>query len=177
MSYQSYICIARLGGASHYFLWQTDLEMDRLDRVVVDDDGGRIASFATENEARAHATARGGPAATEPPAVYDLDRIAAWCDHPTEVTLDREAVLNAWNLFSDLGDPAPGVTNAFRFAASSAGASYEKLFFSTNLPAMTPAGSSYTPLWSAAELDRLSQALRLGLEEFASRLPSIGPVE
>jgi hypothetical protein len=176
MSYQSYICLARLGGASHYFLWQTDLETDRLDRVVVDD-GGRIASFATEIEARTHANARGEPAATEPPVVYDLDRLAAWCDHPAEVTLDCEAILDVWNLFSDLGDPAPAVTNAFRFAASSAGASYEKLLFGTNLPAMTPAGSSYTPLWSAAELDRLSQTLRLGLQEFASRLPSIGPAE
>ena len=90
MGYQSYVCLARLTGAVHYFLWQTDPADDRPDRVLLAD--------------------------------------------------------------------------------GAAGAAYEKLFFGNNLPAVTPAGASYTPLWDVAELARLSHTLRLGLTEFAARL-------
>jgi hypothetical protein len=40
---------------------------------------------------------------------------------------------------------------------------YDKLFFGNNLPAITPAGVSYEPVWSHDEIETLSRIYRLGL--------------
>lgn len=169
MGYLSYVCLCRLGGKPRYLLWQTDLETDAPDRVLADP-LGRVASFGSDGEARAHAAARGEPAPEAPPVVYDLDRLAAWCDHPGEATLDCEAALNAWNLLADLPAPPADAPSVFGRADQSGRELYDKLFFGNNLPAITPRGTSYTPLWSAEELARLSHTLRLGLAYLAARL-------
>ena len=169
MSYQSYVCLARLGGSSCYFVWQTDVAAKQADRVLLDVDQC-IATFSTEREARAAADARGEGAEPSAPVVYDLDRLAAWCEHPAEATLDCEAAINAWNLFNDLGTSTGGTVNMYRFAERGLNSVYDKLFFGNNLPSITPSGESYTPAWDVEELARLAQALRLGLTEFAARI-------
>ena len=58
MSYQSYVCLARLGGSARYFIWQTDVAAKQADRVLLDVDQC-IATFDTEREARAAADTRG----------------------------------------------------------------------------------------------------------------------
>ena len=169
MGYLTYVCLCRVKPKPRYFLWQTDLESDAPDRVLIDI-AGRISSFGTEAAARRSAAARGEPAVAEPPVVYDLDRLAAWCDHPGEATLDCEAALSAWNLFADLPAPPTGAPSIFGRADRSTGALYDKLFFGNNLPSVTPEGAAYTPLWSDEELTRLSHTLRLGLAEFTQRI-------
>jgi hypothetical protein len=46
-----------------------------------------------------------------------------------------------------------------------AGKIYDKLFFANNLPAITPRGASYEPIWSEGEIELLSRIYRFGLAE------------
>jgi hypothetical protein len=48
---------------------------------------------------------------------------------------------------------------------------YDKLFLGCNLPAMTPEGQRYDPMWSAEDCRKLAQLLRLGLVELQAALP------
>jgi hypothetical protein len=63
--------------------------------------------------------------------------------------------------------------NVFGRADKSASELYHKVFFANNLPAVTPNGATYTPLWSSEELARLSHTLRLGLAQFTDRLSEV----
>jgi len=49
--------------------------------------------------------------------------------------------------------------------AQRAGKIHDKLFFANNLPAITPRGASYEPIWSEGEIELLSRIYRFGLAE------------
>ena len=166
-----YSCAFTWQGARGFFLWHGDAESDTeacADGVEVDG-SGRIPTFASETSCRAYAEARGYSLHAVPDLHYDLDALGRWCDSPSDITLDLNATLDAWNLFGD----TPGeseVVNLFRRWDGRSGALYEKLFFAQNLPAVTPAGRHYSPIWSSDELRELAKVLRLGLAEFTTRL-------
>jgi hypothetical protein len=164
-----YVCVAQLRGRTTYFLWHSDPDSPEPDGVLLDGES-RIPAFATEAAARSYAVAQGRAVAADPPSAYDLDRVAAWCDEPTQIALDYAALLDTWNLYTDLGPVLGSATNLFAHSEQRANALYEKLFLGNNLPSMTPAGEHYTPTWTTPELLHLSRILRLGFEEFARRL-------
>lgn len=164
-----YVCVARVRGRTVYFLWHSDPDSPEPDGVLLDGES-RIPAFATEAAARSYTAAQGLAVAAEPPSEYDLDRVAAWCDEPTQTALDCAVLLDTWNLYTDLGPVLGGATNIFVHSEQRANALYEKLFLGNNLPSMTPAGEHYTPTWTTPELLHLSRILRLGFEEFAGRL-------
>ncbi len=157
-----YLCVAQLDGTQRVFLWETDDEAN--DRVVLDD-AGFVSCFASEIAARAAATDENPPVASEEPSVYDLDGIEAWCRSTASIS-DCGHLLNAWNLFGDL----PHADNLFSSADSRSNSLYDKLFRSCNLPAMTPPGEEYVPMWSASEVASLKHLLLLGLAELRARL-------
>jgi hypothetical protein len=54
-----------------------------------------------------------------------------------------------------------------------AGKIYDKLFFANNLPAVTPRGASYEPIWSEGEIELLSRIYRFGLAELRAGIQNI----
>jgi len=58
----------------------------------------------------------------------------------------------------------------FSHADSRNGDLYRKLFRANNLPAMTPPGAEYYPVWTRTEVDALAQVLRLGIAEVRHQL-------
>jgi len=77
-------------------------------------------------------------------------------------------VNNAWNFFIDVR--AVGACAAFDRADRKATKCYDKLFWGLNLPAMTPEGKSYEPVWQTAETKLMKDVLRAGLDNLRSRL-------
>jgi hypothetical protein len=70
---------------------------------------GKIASFADERQVRAFCRENGSSLMSEPPAVCDFDKVAAWCDSPAAGSIEPAASLNAWNMLEDAHGsfPAP----------------------------------------------------------------------
>ncbi|MBA3453348.1 MAG: hypothetical protein H0T42_09680 [Deltaproteobacteria bacterium] len=157
-----YLCVALLDGIQRLFLWESDDETD--DRVALDE-AGFLLCFPSEFAARAATQAESRPVSSEAPSVYDLDAIEAWCRSTATVT-DCRRLLNAWNLFGDL----PRNDNLCASADARNNSLYDKLFAGCNLPAMTPPGEEYVPMWTSAEIAALKRLLLLGLAEFRARL-------
>lgn len=157
-----YLCAARLDGTDRYFLWESG--DDAPDRVVLDD-AGFVLTFPGEQAAREAPSVESEAVSPEQTAVYDLDAIETWAKSTAEVR-DCSELLNAWNLFGDL----PRGENLFGEAAARANLVYDKLFWGCNLPAMTPPGEHYVPIWSASETAALKRLLMLGLAEFRGRI-------
>src|SRR5947207_4772018 len=91
----------RLGGRARFFLWQSDMELSG-ESTVVREDGGSILTFATSDEARAYAVAKGLTVEREGGThVYDLDGVRKWCQNPRPDTLNAAQVFMAWKLLED----------------------------------------------------------------------------
>jgi hypothetical protein len=165
----AYLCLAHLDGRDLYFLWHTDVEGDTPDQVLKDVDG-HILAFASETAARSHAPGDVLRLEDDAPVAYDLDRIAEWCERPWSSPVDCEELLDAWNLFMDLGAAPSPTFSLFRASQAESHELYEKLFFGSNLPAVTPEGEHYRPSWLGDELMRLSSIVGLGLQVFRSLL-------
>jgi hypothetical protein len=162
-----YLCELLLDRRRLHVVWYSD-EVDGLVRLK----DGKIASFADERQVRAFCRENGTSLVLEPPAVYDFDKMAAWCDSPTAGSIEPVVFLNAWNMLED----ARGLRlDVHLHDASSQRASkiYDKLVFANNLPAVTPAGASYEPTWSEDEVELLSRIYRFGLAELRSSIHDI----
>ena len=79
-------------------------------------------------------------------------------------------MINAWNLFIDVR--AVGPCPSFDRADRKAHKCYEKAFWGLNLPAMTPRGKRFVPVWRVAEIKLMQDVLRAGLDNLRSRLGS-----
>ena len=151
----------RLGGSTGYLLWFTDED----DGIVTTPDG-RIPSFPTSRALFNYATAQGFTVEGEETSLHDLDAIQAWVNAPKPLPLDCSEILSAWNLFGDVARSVPSDSCAFTSMDASLGASYEKLFWGNNLPAVTPAAQRFDPEWSLDEVRCLSELMQCGLEMF-----------
>ena len=163
-----YLCEFRLDGRRLYIVWYSD-DKDGLVRFK----NGKIVSFAGMHEVREFCHANGMSLVPEPAAVYDFDVIAQWCDHPAAESIDPPSFLNAWNMLRDANSLKSDVLNLCDISESRADKVYEKLFFGNNLPAMTPEGAGYEPIWSQDEMETLSCIYRLGLAELRAALDGI----
>ena len=154
-----YLCELLFDRRRLYVVWYSD-EVDGLVRLK----DGKIASFADERQARAFCRENGISIMLEPPAVYDFDKVAMWCDSPASGSIEPTAFLNAWNMLED----ARGLrldAHLPEISSQRAGKIYDKLFFANDLPAVTPRGASYEPIWSEGEIELLSRIYRVGLVE------------
>jgi hypothetical protein len=153
-----YLSEFRLDSRRLYVVWYSN-DKDGLARLA----DGKIASFADESQVHAFCGANDMSLMPEPPAVYDFDLIVAWCRQPTAESIDPSSFLNAWNILEDALSVRFYAVNVDDITALGAEKIYNKLFFGSNLPAVTPAGESYEPIWSHDEIEILSRIYRLGL--------------
>ena len=150
----------RLQHCESYLLW---ISGDK-DSVVVDADGF-VPSFRTFGLLQEFADRKHYRLETEEPKLHDLDWVTI---SQTDKSVDCEAALAAWNLFSDVSASVPELNHNFKGLDSQFRLIYDKLFWGNNLPSMTPEGERYLPQWSADELHSLAQILASGLDLFMS---------
>lgn len=143
-----------------YLIWTSNGE----DGVVVDD-AGFVPVFKDAQAVQAYADGSGYKLESEEPILHDLDWVAAWVNEPQAPILCNEA-LAAWNLFSDVARSVH--EGAFGPLDSRFPEVYNKLFWGSNLPSMTPEGRHYDPEWLPEERRALAQVLGAGLEMFRS---------
>jgi hypothetical protein len=163
MAPEYFPCLFRLGNADHYVIWSSD-DRDGLVR-----DGGRVVAFPSLGELQAYAVQRELQIQPAEVGKYDWDSIERWCSAPEARAITADAFLNAWNMVVD-GLPARGQFDLFSHVAGRNGPLYEKLSRANNLPAMTPPGAEYYPVWTRAEVDALAQVMRLGIAEVRYQL-------
>lgn len=155
-----YKLLYRLNGSNQFLLWYSD----DLDGVETVDDC--TPSFRTEAELLAYAKTRSLLVKQEEPVLHDLDVVAAWLADPREETISCAAFLAAWNLFGDIARSSPVAGASFGPRVEQHGSVYEKLFWGSNLPAITPDGERFRPQWSHDEVAALAQVLKEGLDAF-----------
>ena len=160
-----YFCEFRFDHRRLYVVWYSN-EQDGLVRLK----DGRIAAFADEPQVHEFSRASGMSLMPDPPQVYDFDMIAAWCDHPTSEKIDPAAFLNAWNMLEDAQSFKSNVVSLYKITSRRADEIYDKLFFGNNMPAVTPDGVSYEPIWSQDEIEVLSRIYRFGLAELRASI-------
>jgi hypothetical protein len=166
---EGFVCKAIHCSRDVYFIWVSDSDANVRDRVLLDADN-QIPAFSSEGAAREFAAALVSTVSEGLAHAYDFDILSEWCETPGAIDLDVKAVLDAWNLFTDLEFKSTEATNLFDQVQGSANALYDKLFWANNVPSVTPDGETFTPEWEESELVRLSWVLRAGLREFVSRL-------
>ena len=163
----------RLDKADFYLLWCTDISDDGTDPDgVVLNETGFILTFRHVDDLRAEAARRSllvEPDVNQEP--LDLDAVKRWLASARKTTVDCETFLNAWNLFSDLASTVQG--GPVHIDGQREGRIYDKLFWGTNIPVLTPPGKHYNPIWSKSEVGRMRNVLGAGMRLFRDRL---GPV-
>ena len=158
-----YLCELLLDRRRLYVVWYSDA-VDGLVRLK----DGKIASFADERQVRAFCRENGISLVLEPPAVYDFDKMTTWCDSPASGSIEPTAFLNAWNMLEDAHGPRLDA-HLPEISSQIAGKIYDKLFFANNLPAVTPRGASYEPIWSEDESRAIVAHLPLRSRRVACR--------
>ncbi len=149
----------RLDGRTRYLLWYDDTP----ERLLLDA-AGCIASYGTLTEVVEQAELLHLALQMEPPILHDLDRLAAQLVVLRPSTIACAPLLEAWNLFDAVG--ASLRWSRFDPQSSRTQKLYEKLFWGSNLPAVTPAGEQYRPIWSLREVRQLRIVLFDGLQLF-----------
>ena len=160
----------RLAGADAYLIWFTDDSDDGTepDGVLLDGDG-LIVTFRHMDNLQDHAASHGLTVVPKTNAEpLDLDIVEQWLATARKTNVDCETFLNAWNLFSDLATTTQGRTA--HIDGQREGRIYDKLFWGNNLPALTPPGKHYEPIWSKSEVGRMRNVLTTGMLLFHARL-------
>ncbi len=160
-----YLCRVRLNGAVVFVVWYSS-ERDGFAR----DDAGRLRAACTPEELMATAGMRDVLLGSNEPADYDFDRIRAWCAAPNGTGIDCAAFLNTWNFLDDLARLSDGAETPYTRLSREAAACYDKLFWGSNLPAVTPPGERFEPDWRADELAEIHSVLEAGLDLLESEL-------
>lgn len=154
----------RREGKERFLLWHSGEEIDS----VVLNSAGYILSFSCLAELCRFADANALQVDNAEPELHDLDYIAFWV-REKNTCLDCEQTLNAWNFFCDIANSVDcPQKRLFSEYDAQLNAVYDKLFWRNNLPALTPPGERFVPVWSAEEINALVLLLSAGLELFAS---------
>jgi hypothetical protein len=156
-----YILSSKIG----YLVWVSDDEESNKDHFVTND-GGKVSTFSSLDDLKYFEKHRGLMVnASSEPHTLNLDAIANWLSNGEEMP-ECGVLLDAWNAFNDISssfqeDDAPFAKMNFAHKPI-----YEKLFWGSNLPAVTPAGERYDPIWNAGEIESLKSIFGTGLDLF-----------
>ena len=160
-----------LDGKIRFLIWHTG---DEADGVYLGQDGA-VSIFKTLAELVRYAQSHDlSQLKLGDQHFHNLDVIKVWLKRKRPGQIHCEAFLNAWNLLGDVSasvgigsDPDPNRTQNI----------YQKLFWGSNIPAITPPGKHFTPLWSGAEVTVMREVLGAGLSHFRNhvRLRSVSP--
>ncbi|WP_454831317.1 hypothetical protein [Pseudoxanthomonas wuyuanensis] len=144
----------RLDGSERHFIWYTG-EQDGVLLVVA----GRLATFPDLPAVVQFLSLRGLVLEPEESDIYDFDQLSDWLAEPKAETLDCPTMLNIWNMLADVAHslslPMHGAREALDL--------YDKLFWGSNIPAVTPEGKKFIPDWSDSEIAALARVLSSGL--------------
>lgn len=168
----SYVVLLRACGREHFLLWQSGGAAP--DRYVLQPGTSSFLRAATLEALLDGAVKLGCRVAEPTPEVLDLDRLfrmlTALRPERSSSTRTCECLLNGWNTLEDMArsigipmdapDPEEKAT---------LGLAYDKLFYGNNLPALTPAGQRYNPLFSAGERRAMRRHLRRLWQEITVR--------
>ena len=135
---------------------------DEPDGVLLGPEG-KLLVFASAAELYSYAQAHGFEPSIDEGATLDLDSVADWCAHPSAETLSCVALLDAWNFFGDVQASAGSAGSAFVGNRDEYDWLNARLFHGCNLPAVTPPGERFDPVWSAPDVEAMSKVLRSGL--------------
>lgn len=152
-----YILDYRLDGMVSHLIWLSN----DTDGVVLDGDG-KIPAFRELPELRGFAAHLGLTLQAHEPGSkpVDLDEVKRWLEAP-KAGITCEVFLGSWNLFDDV---ARSVRDSeFMRLSKEASGVYDKLFWGSNLPAVTPPGEHFEPVWSNQEEATLRQVLVRGM--------------
>jgi hypothetical protein len=153
----------RWRGGLRLLLWQSG----DTDSVCVNSDG-YLYSFSSPADLNSFADANQMRIEDEEPRLHDLDSIETWIGGQKS-DVDCVATLNAWNLFCDVANSVENpLKENFEKIDAEMSDVYDKVFWSNNLPAVTPPGKKFVPTWSAEELQALAALLSAGLIMFTS---------
>ena len=155
MTHTYYHLSYRLDAIDAYLIWFSNDQ----DGLITEPDG-TVPSFPDHISLLAYASAHHLAIDPMPPVPHDLDAIVSWLRRPLLGDIDCDNVLSVWNLFGDL---ARSVGGSFDRDHKRSRRIYEKLFWGNNLPAVTPPGKHYTPIWSDEERLILQEILKEGL--------------
>jgi hypothetical protein len=162
-----YLCVARIDGSDVTFAWASGGA--DADRVVLTNSGA-ILTFESPQAARAALLAERHAVAADEPAFHDFDELLRWCKSSAGISSagisSCPGLLRLWNLLADL----PREGSLFGAAETRARRAYDKLFWGSNHPAITPPGEHFTPTWTALETAKIKRLLLLGVAEFRGRL-------
>ena len=164
MEREFYFCCCRLDEKDFYFIWFSDeadgVYLDLQGNFVVYNDLESLISYTKEQNLFIK---------DEEPVFYNLQKLETILSKKS-FKVDCVEFLNAWNLFDDISrsvegnfDPDHKITKKI----------YDKLFWGNNLPAVTPEGKYYEPLWSKKELEIIRDVLLNGVAIFRNNLKHI----
>lgn len=157
---KTYYCLwYRLDDTDGYLIWYSNDH----DGVVVQSDGA-VPSFGSLALLHTYAAAHQIVIKEEEPGLHNLDRVETWLNTPTlSSDIDCADFLADWNLFGDISASTNG---SFDHDQKLTQDIYEKIFYGNNLPAMTPPGKHYTPIWTEAEITLMWKILSDGMSLF-----------
>lgn len=155
----------RLDDNEWWLLWYSN----DTDGLWVDEEGS-IPAFDSLSALERFADSKGIELGLDKGDMLDLPLIERWLHDPRPRQIECNAFLGAWNLFSDV---ARSIGSELPDGSDLANKCYDKLFWGNNLPAVTPPGKHYEPIWDAVEADYLRTLLGSGLTLLRSRLTDI----
>ncbi|WOX05058.1 hypothetical protein [Microbulbifer pacificus] len=147
----------RLDGSDYYLIWYTT----EIDGIFVDSEG-RVPVFRREGSLENYAMERGLEITPGEPILHDLEKINCWLEAEFGENLEYECILNAWNMFDDV---FKSIGKTFSSKSELENSIYDKLFYGSNLPVITPKGQRYDPVWTFAEISFIRTAMELGIEQ------------
>jgi len=154
-----------LNSKTGYLIWVSDDEESKQEHFVTND-SGKITTFSSLDDLKRFGDYRGiTVTSSSDPRALDLDAIADWLSKDEEMPACA-VLLEAWNAFSDVSSSFREETTPFAKVISAHRPIYEKLFWGSNLPPVTPAGERYDPIWDSSEIESLKSIFDAGLDLF-----------
>lgn len=135
-----------------FLLWFSD----DIDGVVVEKN--KILIFASMQEILAYSKTKNIDIVIDAITLYNFDKITLWLSKYKNEKIICHEILNIWNFFTDIskslnikfiGNNKDKITNKI----------YNKLFWGSNLPSVTPKGKFYIPIWRKSKRKKLAKIL------------------
>ena len=149
----------RLDNVSGFLIWFED-EVDGLHLNL----SGRVATFRSDEDTHQYASRNGIALEPDPSALFDFDKIEQWMENPVAAPLNREEILDTWNIFKDVAKSVQELGLPFFQAEECMLSTYQKLFRWDSSQEVTAAGKHDGPTWSDEEIGEVVNLLRIGFD-------------
>lgn len=132
----------------------------------VTDERGKVSCFLNTEDLLHYASVSNLTVDAEDPRLLDIDILVTWLESKDATAVDCKTLLEAWNLFDDFSKTVDGNFDADQKKTQKI---YNKLFWGNNLPAVTPEGEQFEPVWTKRELKIMREVLGVGLSLFKEK--------